>query len=78
MYLALFLPETFLSLFLDVRPVMLDETSDIARAKDGDPCKSPAICQKIQAGKPSHLQEKSALYLHGNNLSQSRVKWASS
>ena len=41
MYLALFFAKTFLSFFLDVRPVMLDETSDIARAKDGDPCKTP-------------------------------------
>ena len=32
--------------FLDVRPVMLDATSDIARAKDGAPCKSLGHVQK--------------------------------
>ena len=53
MYLALFLPETFLSLFLDVRPVMLDETPDIARAKDGDTCKTPRSAQKNKLGRPA-------------------------
>ena len=53
MYFALFFAKTFLSLFLDVRPVMLDETADTARANDGDPCKSPRSAKKYKLGRPA-------------------------
>ena len=32
--------------------MMLDETSDTARAKDGDPCKTPRSAKKYKLGRP--------------------------
>ena len=53
LYFLVFFAKTFLSLFLDVRPVMLDETADTARSKDGDPCKSPRSAKKYKLGSPA-------------------------